>query len=225
MRLNGTLIRSGWRAEENNLDPTGTRNLTLRSSRHQPAALPAVVLKCVVQTNYLKQVITPKSTSYCVTALCWMVDVYRRRNICSIFGVEYQAELAYGTARSSEISLKLYQTTQRHILEDSIYHNHNRDTSCTSVIIRLTKCPSSNEHTLLRVSKLWPSSMVLTFSLKHDVWGNGFCLRLQVEPTQVGPIERASLRSGDRWIMSRIVIVILIYRRHKLIDSINLLGS
>jgi hypothetical protein len=29
----------------------------------------------------------------------------------------------------------------------------------------------------------------------------------------------------ERWIMSRIVLIILIYHRHKSIDSINLLGS
>jgi hypothetical protein len=37
--------------------------------------------------------------------------------------------------------------------------------------------------------------------------------------------KRRVLNKGGRWIMSRIVIVILIYHRHKPIDSINLLGS
>jgi hypothetical protein len=32
------------------------------------------------------------------------------------------------------------------------------------------------------------------FYLKYDVPENGFCLRLQVEPTESGPIDRASLR-------------------------------
>jgi hypothetical protein len=31
------------------------------------------------------------------------------------------------------------------------------------------------------------------FYLKHDVSDTGFCLRLQVEPTHVGPIDRASV--------------------------------
>jgi hypothetical protein len=52
----------------------------------------------------------------------------------------------------------------------------------------------------------------------------GICLRLRVEPILLGRIDRASLKSGQ-WIMSRIVIVILIYHRYKPIDSINLLGS
>jgi hypothetical protein len=31
--------------------------------------------------------------------------------------------------------------------------------------------------------------MVLSFILKHDVWETGICIRVQVEPTQVGPID------------------------------------
>jgi hypothetical protein len=31
------------------------------------------------------------------------------------------------------------------------------------------------------------------FHFKHDVSETGFCLRLQVEPTQFGPIEKARL--------------------------------
>jgi hypothetical protein len=33
----------------------------------------------------------------------------------------------------------------------------------------------------------------LVFYLKHDISETGFCLRLKVEPNQVGQIERASL--------------------------------
>jgi hypothetical protein len=40
----------------------------------------------------------------------------------------------------------------------------------------------------------------------------------------MGPIEGASLWTG-LWIVYIIVIVMLIYHRHKPIDSINLLGS
>jgi hypothetical protein len=77
------------------------------------------------------------------------------------------------------------------------------------------------------------------------------CLRIQVSPTHFGtrdgasfcfywatlsmyiwrrrqnPVSEASYFEWNtgRWIMSRIAIVILIYHRHKPIDSINLLGS
>jgi hypothetical protein len=39
----------------------------------------------------------------------------------------------------------------------------------------------------------------LVYYLKYDVSKTGFCLRLQAEPTQLGPIERATLylRTGD----------------------------
>jgi hypothetical protein len=42
---------------------------------------------------------------------------------------------------------------------------------------------------------------------------------------QTYTVELNFKQKTGRWIMSRIVIVILIYRRHKPIDSINLLGS
>jgi hypothetical protein len=31
------------------------------------------------------------------------------------------------------------------------------------------------------------------FYLKHDISETGFCLRFQVEPTQLGPVDTASL--------------------------------
>jgi hypothetical protein len=41
------------------------------------------------------------------------------------------------------------------------------------------------------------------FYLKHDVWETGLCLFLQVKPTQMGPIEKASLFStGLTWGLS-----------------------
>jgi hypothetical protein len=70
----------------------------------------------------------------------------------------------------------------------------------------------------------------------------GFCLRLQVKPTQLGPIDRAGLylrrqiESGlrnavfwninrtvfqvktGRWLMPRNMIFVLMYHRHKLLD-------
>jgi hypothetical protein len=61
------------------------------------------------------------------------------------------------------------------------------------------------------------------FYLKTRHFGD-WILCLQVESTQIGPIEGASLWTG-RWIIYIIVIVMLIYHHHKLIDSINLLGS
>jgi hypothetical protein len=66
------------------------------------------------------------------------------------------------------------------------------------------------------------------FYLKHDVSETDFCLRLEAKPTQKDSTEWASLYlrlETGRWIMSRFMIVILIYHRHKPIDIINLLGS
>jgi hypothetical protein len=67
--------------------------------------------------------------------------------------------------------------------------------------------------------------------LKHDVSEAAFCLRHQVEPTQLGPIDRYSLdlRFGPKrrvlnktvlWIMFRNVVVMSIYYRHKPIHLI-----
>jgi hypothetical protein len=38
------------------------------------------------------------------------------------------------------------------------------------------------------------------FYLKHVVMDTGFCLRFQVEPTQVGPLSRASLCLRATWV-------------------------
>jgi hypothetical protein len=39
--------------------------------------------------------------------------------------------------------------------------------------------------------------LISRFYLKHNVSETGFCLRLQVEPTQLGPIDRpSSTRNG-----------------------------
>jgi hypothetical protein len=51
--------------------------------------------------------------------------------------------------------------------------------------------------------------------------------RSNVFPVRYGQTYRVELSfksKTGRWIVSRIVIVVLIYHRHKLIDSINLLG-
>jgi hypothetical protein len=40
------------------------------------------------------------------------------------------------------------------------------------------------------------------FYLKHDVWETGFCLRLQVERTQLGQIDRASFWGRPRVLFS-----------------------
>jgi hypothetical protein len=45
---------------------------------------------------------------------------------------------------------------------------------------------------LIQLSQFWTLSIVLSY-LKHDVSDNGFCFHLEVEPTQVGPIEIDSL--------------------------------
>jgi hypothetical protein len=72
---------------------------------------------------------------------------------------------------------------------------------------------------------------------KHGVSESGLCLHLQVSPVNlIGVVAgiRREMESGlrnvvfkkyRRWIMPRIMIVILIYNRDKHIDSINLLGS
>jgi hypothetical protein len=55
----------------------------------------------------------------------------------------------------------------------------------------------------------------------------GLQRRRNVFPVKYGQTYRVELSfkyTTGRWIMSRIVIVILIYHRHKPIDSINLLG-
>jgi hypothetical protein len=49
-----------------------------------------------------------------------------------------------------------------------------------------------------------------------------------VFPVRYGQTYRVELSfklKTGRWVMSRIVIIILIYHRHKPIDKINLLGS
>jgi hypothetical protein len=69
----------------------------------------------------------------------------------------------------------------------------------------------------------YPSSCLylktVLFIFKHNVLETGFCLRLQVKPTQLSPIDRACpyLRTR-RWIMSRNIILVLMYHRHKLLD-------
>jgi hypothetical protein len=75
------------------------------------------------------------------------------------------------------------------------------------------------------------------FYLKHDVSETEFCLRLEVEPTHLGPIdpdwnEREELYLlgqteyvPGRWIMSRIEIAKLTYHPHKPTDLVILLTT
>jgi hypothetical protein len=75
----------------------------------------------------------------------------------------------------------------------------------------------------------------IVFYLRHEVSETGFCFRLHVETTQVGPKERAVLSPDTS--KRRVLIKdramdnvqncysYIIYHRHKPIDSINLLGS
>jgi hypothetical protein len=51
----------------------------------------------------------------------------------------------------------------------------------------------------VQILYFWTLSIIFSLSKnrslyfsKHDVSETGFCLRLQVKPTQLGPIERAS---------------------------------
>jgi hypothetical protein len=66
---------------------------------------------------------------------------------------------------------------------------------------------------------------------KHVLTETGICLRFQVERTHLKTETESSLRNADfkyttgRWLMSKIVTIILIYHRHKPIDTINLLVS
>jgi hypothetical protein len=82
---------------------------------------------------------------------------------------------------------------------------------------------------LVQILCFWTLSIFLSLSKnrpvyfsKHNVSETLFCLRLQVKPTQLGPIDRASPyhRTG-RWIMSRNIIFILMYHRHKLLDLMD----
>jgi hypothetical protein len=59
--------------------------------------------------------------------------------------------------------------------------------------------------------------MGLTLSIGHN------CVRSTRRQKQ-NPVSETLCVLNKRWIMSRIVIIILIYHRHKPIDSINLLG-
>jgi hypothetical protein len=85
---------------------------------------------------------------------------------------------------------------------------------------------SFTEHTYYaQLLCFWTLSIVLSLSKKHrpvyfskhNVSETGFCLRLQVKPTQLGPIDRAS---PYLQIMSINIIVVLMYHRHKLLDLI-----
>jgi hypothetical protein len=53
---------------------------------------------------------------------------------------------------------------------------------------------------------------------EHNVSETGLCLRLQVKPTQLGPIDRSSPYLGTGWRMSNNIIFVLMYHRHKLLD-------
>jgi hypothetical protein len=57
---------------------------------------------------------------------------------------------------------------------------------------------------------------------KPNVSETGFCLHLQVKPTQLGPIDRASPYLRRRWIMSKNVIFVLMYHHHKPLDHTNM---
>jgi hypothetical protein len=49
------------------------------------------------------------------------------------------------------------------------------------------------------------------FYLKHDVSEIGFCLRLQVEPTELGQIDRASLCRNEFTNLQYIIFVHLMF--------------
>jgi hypothetical protein len=73
---------------------------------------------------------------------------------------------------------------------------------CLDNVGSLTSHNPTGLHGLLRVSFTLLYRLTITildiihrpvFYLKYDVSVTGFCLHLQVEPTQLGPIDRASL--------------------------------
>jgi hypothetical protein len=75
----------------------------------------------------------------------------------------------------------------------------------------------------------YPSSC--PFFKKHNVSETGFCLRPQVKPIQLDPIDRASpyLRNvvffkkwTRRWIMSKNIILVIIYHRHTRLNYFNI---
>jgi hypothetical protein len=77
----------------------------------------------------------------------------------------------------------------------------------------------------ISVSGRYPSSF---FHLEHSVSETGFCLRLQVVPTQLGPVDRASPYfqicvfwiKTEWWVMSRNTVIALICHHHKVLDFV-----
>jgi hypothetical protein len=65
------------------------------------------------------------------------------------------------------------------------------------------------------------------FLKKHNVSETGFCLRPQVKPTQLDPIDREIetlcffKKWTRRWIMSKNIILLIIYHRHKRLNLIR----
>jgi hypothetical protein len=72
---------------------------------------------------------------------------------------------------------------------------HTRQHACNTCEAFPLKCwsPSDDDGLLIKLFCNWKLSIVLFFLKKtHDVSETGFCLRLQVAPTQLGPMDRAS---------------------------------
>jgi hypothetical protein len=78
-----------------------------------------------------------------------------------------------------------------------------------SRIVIVTRILTYHFHKLIDSINL----MARSGGVMYFLWGMEKCLDLSFK------------RKTKRWIMSRIVIVILTYHRHKPIDSINLLDS
>jgi hypothetical protein len=83
----------------------------------------------------------------------------------------------------------------------------------------------TDESNLVHVLCSWTLSIVSSLSkilTKHNVSEIVFYLRLQVKPTQLCPTDRPNQRTRTRrWIMSRNIICVLIYHRHKPLDHIE----
>jgi hypothetical protein len=88
----------------------------------------------------------------------------------------------------------LHKEPQAYPVEEALY----RSRAHTSPVLRLLhssikKCFLSVQasYEIIKLLCLWTLSIVLLFKT-HNVSETGFCLRLQMTPTQLGPIDRAS---------------------------------
>jgi hypothetical protein len=51
---------------------------------------------------------------------------------------------------------------------------------------------STNKHIILQLLAFWTLPTILFLIFRNNISETGFCLRLQVKPTQLGPLDRTS---------------------------------